>query len=301
MSTFDRLGADARIVDRSYRPYDGERGGVGASIRATIKHSVQRSLGIKRTIWQKILPIISVGIAYVPAIVFIGVASLNTTEARLDDLLPTYAEYYGFVTAAIVIFTSFVAPEVLCTDRRTGMLGLYLASPLDRNTYLIAKAGAVSFVLAIVTTGPLLLMLVAYTIIGDGPANPGDWVVALARIIASGVAISALHTTLSLAVSSFTSRRAAASATIILVLFASNILATSLSSDEGAGWSTNLVALDFFVLPFGLVFHIFGQGHDIGEPYDDVAAWVFYAANLGWALVFSAVVWWRYRKITVTR
>jgi ABC-2 type transport system permease protein len=305
MSSFDRLGADARIVDRSYRPYDGPRGGVGASIRATAKHAVQRSLGIKRTIWQKVLPIISVGIAYVPAIVFIGIAALNTTEARLDDVLPTYAEYYGFVTAAIMIFTSFVAPEVLCTDRRTGMLGLYLASPLDRNTYLLSKAAAVGFVLAIVTTGPLLLMLIAYTIIGDGPGNVGDWIVALVRILLSGLAISALHTTLSLAVSSFTSRRAAASATIILLLFASSILVGALTDvDEGAGWSPNLIVFDLFSLPFTLVFHIFGQGTDLGDandPFRQVSTAVIVLANVGWVVLFSVITWWRYRKITVTR
>jgi ABC-2 type transport system permease protein len=305
MSAFDRVGDGARIVDRSYRPYDGPRGGVGASIKATAKHSIQRSLGIKRTIWQKVLPIISVGIAYVPAIVFIGIAALNTTEARLDDLLPTYAEYYGFVTAAIIIFTSFVAPEVLCTDRRTGMLGLYLASPLDRNTYLISKAAAVGFVLALVTTGPLLLMLVAYTIVGEGPGNVGDWVVALARILLSGFAISALHTSLSLAVSSFTSRRAAASATIILILFASNILVAGLTdSESGAGWSENLYVFDLFVLPFTLVFHIFGQGSDVGEPGDpirQVSAATIALANVAWVAFFATLTWWRYRKITVTR
>jgi ABC-2 type transport system permease protein len=305
VSTFDRFGDDARIVDRSYRAYDGPRGGVPAAIRATTKHAIQRSLGIKRTIWQKVLPIISVAIAYVPAIVFIGVAALNTTEARLDDLLPTYAEYYGFVTAAIMIFTSFVAPEVLCTDRRTGMLGLYLASPLDRNTYLAAKAAAVGFVLAIVTTGPLLLMLVAYTIIGEGPDSVGDWLVTLVRILAGGLAISALHTSLSLAVSSFTSRRAAASATIILMLFASNVLVAALTDSEGgAGWSPNLFVFDLFVLPFTLVFHIFGQGSDVGEPGDalnQVSAATVALANVGWVIVFSTLTWWRYRKLAVTR
>jgi ABC-2 type transport system permease protein len=305
VSAFDRVGDGARIVDRSYRPYDGPRGGVGASIKATAKHSIQRSLGIKRTIWQKVLPIISVGIAYVPAIVFIGIAALNTTEARLDDLLPSYAEYYGFVTAAIIIFTSFVAPEVLCTDRRTGMLGLYLASPLDRNTYLVSKAAAVGFVLALVTTGPLLLMLVAYTIVGEGPSNVGDWIVALLRILLSGFAISALHTSLSLAVSSFTSRRAAASATIILILFASNILVSGLTDTEsGAGWSANLYVFDLFVLPFTLVFHIFGQGSDIGEPGDpirQVSAATIALANVAWVAFFATLTWWRYRRITVTR
>lgn len=301
MTTFERAGNGARIVDRSYRPYDGPRGGVGTAIFATAKHSVQRALGLKRTIWQKVLPVVSVAIAYIPAIVFVGIAALNTTEARINDLLPSYSEYYGFVTAAIVIFTAFVAPEVLCTDRRTGMLGLYLASPLDRNTYLVAKTAAVGFVLSLVTVGPLLLMLIAYTILGEGPDGPDDWVLTFVRILAGGLGISAVHTALSLAVSSFTSRRAAASATIALVLFGSLAVAGVLVQE--ADWSANFLAFDLFTMPFLLVTHIFGEGDRLSwdDPARDMTTWVVYAANVGWTLLFGFLVWWRYRKVQVTR
>jgi ABC-2 type transport system permease protein len=302
MSSFDRLGADARIVDRSYRPYDGPRGGVLASMRSTTKHAVQRTLGIKRTIWQKVIPLFSIAIAYVPAIVIVGVSALFK-DVEINDI-PTYPEYYSFVTAAIMVFTSFVAPEVLCTDRRTGMLGLYLASPLDRNTYLLSKAAAVGFVLAIVTTGPLLLMLIAHTILGEGPENPGDWLLTLLRVLVSGLMISALHTSLSLAISSFTSRRAAASATIILLLFGSLIVGNILADPEGADWGANFVVFDLFTLPFAVVFHIFGQGSELGEPGDafyEASPSVLVLAVLGWTMLFSVITWWRYRKITVTR
>jgi ABC-2 type transport system permease protein len=292
----------ARIVDRSYRPYEGARGGVGASMLTVVKHSVQRSLGIKRTIWQKLLPAATIAITFIPAIVYIGLAALIPAESRPDELLPSYAEYYGFITSGLVIFTSFVAPEVLSTDRRTGMLGLYLASPLDRNTYLISKAGAVASVLAVVTTGPQLLMLVAYALTGDGPGGPVDYLVVVLRILLAGLSMSALYTALSLAVSSFTARRAAASATIILMLLTSAIFVNALTEpDGGAGWSPNLVVFDFITLPLTLVFHIFGEPEQIERPYDDVSFAVIMLANLAWIVVFAAITRWRYQKMTVTR
>ena len=292
----------ARIVDRSYRPYEGRRGGVGASMLTVGKHSIQRSLGIKRTIWQKVLPAATIAISYIPPIVYIGLAALIPAENRPDDLLPSYAEYYGFITTGLVIFTSFVAPEVLCTDRRTGMLGLYLASPLDRNTYLVSKAAAVASVLAVVTTGPQLLMLVAYALIGDGPGGPLDYVVLVVRILLAGLTISALYTGLSLAVSSFTSRRAAASATIILALLTSAIFVDALTDpDGGAGWSPNLVVFDFITLPLALVFHIFRETEQIERPFDEVSFTVLLLGNLAWIAAFAAITRWRYQKVEVSR
>lgn len=292
----------ARIVDRSYRPYEGARGGVGTSMLTVVKHSIQRSLGIKRTIWQKVLPAFTIAISFIPAIVYIGLAALIPADNRPDDLLPSYAEYYGFITTGLVVFTSFVAPEVLCTDRRTGMLGLYLASPLDRNTYLISKAAAVASVLAVVTMGPQLLMLVAYALIGDGPGGPLDYLVLVLRILLAGLSVSVLYTALSLAVSSFTARRAAASATIILMLLTSAIFVSSLTDQEGgAGWSPNLVVFDFITLPLALVFHIFGEAEQIDRPYDDVSRTVLLLANLAWIVLFATITRWRYQKMTVTR
>ena len=52
-------------------------------------------------------------------------------------------------------------------------------------------------VLAVVTTGPQLLMLVAYALIGDGPGGPLDYVVLVLRILAAGLVVSALYTALS--------------------------------------------------------------------------------------------------------
>jgi ABC-type multidrug transport system permease subunit len=292
----------ARIVDRSYRPYEGARGGLGMSMLTVVKHSIQRSLGIKRTIWQKVLPAATIAISYIPAIVYIGLAALIPADDRPEGLLPSYAEYYGFITTGLVIFTSFVAPEVLCTDRRTGMLGLYLASPLDRNTYLMSKAAAVASVLAVVTVGPQLLMLVAYSLVGDGPGGLLDYLVVVLRILAAGVAVSALYTGLSLAVSSFTARRAAASATIILMLLTSAIFVSALTdTDGGAGWSPNLVVFNFITLPLALVFHIFGETEHIDRPYDDVTFTVLLLANLAWIVLFATITRWRYQKLTVTR
>ena len=155
---------EARIHDSGYRPYDGERFGVSSAMASLFVHALQRVLGLKRRMGNKILPVVTIALAYIPAIVFIGLAACLTEDLIREQILPDYFEYYGFVTLAILLFAAFVAPEVLCTDRRTGMLSLYLASPLTRDTYLLAKASSVLAVLWTVTLGPLLLLLIAYTL-----------------------------------------------------------------------------------------------------------------------------------------
>ena len=64
---------------------------------------------------------------------FVGVAALIDDPRVRRDVIPSYGQYYGFIVSALIVFAAFVAPEALCPDRRTGLLGLYLASPLTRD------------------------------------------------------------------------------------------------------------------------------------------------------------------------
>lgn len=289
----------ARILDRGYRPYDGPRSGVRGAVRSLTTHSMQRALGLKRTAWAKVLPALTVFIAYVPAIVFVGLTIMaKQVIDRNPDVLPSYPAYYGYVIAAIFVFTAFVAPELLCTDRRTGMLGLYLASPLTRNTYLLAKAFAVTSILALVTLGPPLFMLVARTIAGSGPDGPAALALLFARVVLAGVAVAVLYTALSLAVSSVTTRRAAASAAIIFILIGTSVVSDALI--HGADAPAALFLIDLLNLPPELVYRIYGASSGLASA-GSLSTAAIVGAYVAWTTALGLFTWLRYRRLAVSR
>jgi ABC-2 type transport system permease protein len=291
--------SDARIVDRGYRRYDGPRRGGAGAYRSLVAHSAQRALGLRRPATAKILPALSVFIAYVPAIVFVGIAVLFEEVLVVEpELLPSYADYYGYVTAAIVVFTAFVAPELLCSDRRDRMLGLYLASPLTRDSYLAAKATAVMAVMGLVTLGPPLFMLLARTIAGVGPDGPAAVAELLWKIVVAGVVIAALQAALSMGVASFTTRRAAASAAIILILIGSAAVSETLLETGDA--SAAVFLLNLFALPFEIVQRIYGGAPGVDEA-STLSTGTLVLGYLGWTVLFAGIAWVRYRRVEVTR
>jgi len=107
----DLFQGDARIIDRGYRSYDGVRTGTRGAMWALSRHSIQRGLGLRRTIWAKVLPVVSIAIAYVPAIVFVGIVALVPAKNLTDFVLPSYGDYYGYVISAIMLFVALVAPR----------------------------------------------------------------------------------------------------------------------------------------------------------------------------------------------
>lgn len=290
----------ARIIEGGYRRYDGERSGTRGAIRSTTINAMQRALGLRRAARFKILPVLAAVLAYVPAIVYAGVAALFPPDELLrNQFLPSYGEYFFFITAAIVLFCAFVAPEVLCTDRRTGMLGIYLASPLTRTTYLVSKAISVLVVLAIVTLGPPLFLLIAYVLVGAGPEGPIEVAELTGKIVLAGAIISGFYGSLSLAVASITDRKAAASASIVVILLLSSVVTGVLVS--GADATPYLLLADLFFLPFQAVLFVFDEVTAEDLIYEEITAPLVYAACLAWTLLFAGIVAWRYRRLEVTR
>jgi len=299
-----RSSSGARILDRGYRRYDGPRRGRRAAMRTLAIQTMQRTLGIKRSFGAKILPLIAVFIAYVPAIVFVGVTVLlkdliDRAIARGGEgVLPTYGEYFGFVWAAILVFVAFVAPEVLCTDRRNGLLGLYLASPLNRDTYLVSKALSVAGALSLVTLGPPMLFLIGLTLNSRGPDGFGGFVTVLGQTILAGIVVSALYVSLTFAVASTTTRRAAASAAIILILLASSLFAQVLVN--AARLDHNLLLADLLFMPFEIVRRIF-DAPPIDRSFGRLSTSSMVVAYLAWTIGFAAFARFRYQRIQVTR
>lgn len=286
---------DARIVERGFQRYDGPRSGVPGAIRSVSWESIRATLGLGRPARNKIFPVISVVIAYLPAVVFIGIAILIPGDILDPEEVADYPGYYGFIILAIVLFSALVAPEVLVSDRRNGMLAMYLSTPLNRGTYLTAKAVAVAATLALVTLFPPILMLIGYTVEGAGPDGVDGWLYTLFRIVLSGVAISAALAAVSMAASSLTDRKAFAAIGIVLLVLASPILAGALT--EGADLSPYWRVIDISTMPFELVFRIFGQPGNFPE----VETIAVIASNLVWTLGGAAVVWWRYSKLVIAR
>ena len=288
-------GGDAHIAARGFARYDGERSGVLGAMRSVTWQSVRATLGIGRPARHKIFPVLSVAIAYVPAIVFVGAAVLIPEDLLDPGEIADYAGYYGFITAAIVLFAALVAPEVLVGDRRNGMLALYLSTPLHRGTYLTAKALAVIGALGLVTLGPPLLVLLGYTFEGSGPDGLGDWMLVLVRIVVSGIAVSAALASISMAVSCLTDRRAFAATAVVLLVLATPALASALV--DGAGLSVAWRLIDVFSMPFELVYRIFGQPGNFPE----LSTFSVVAVNVAWTVLGMAVVAWRYRTLVIAR
>lgn len=289
-------GQDARLYDLGYRSYDGPRERPARAILTLAEFTARRVLGLGRGARHKVLPAVTLTIAFLPALLSVAYSVL-ASDIVTDDLI-TYGDYMFFIGSALALFAALVAPEALCPDKRTGMLGLYLAGPLDRTRYLIAKGGGVVGVMLLITVGPLLFMLLAFILAGLGPSAT-ETPELLAQIFAAGIVTALLYAALSMAVSSFTTRRAAAAVGVVLLLFVpASIVRAAIESADAPK------ELDLFSSPLvvaELAYRIFGEKGDPADPVATLSTWLV-AAGVGAAILAGALVCWlRYRRLEAFR
>jgi ABC-2 type transport system permease protein len=285
-------GQDARLFDLGYRGYEGPRERPARAILTLAEFTARRVLGLGRGGRHKVLPALTLTIAYLPALLSVAFSVL-LEDLAVDDLI-SYGDYMFIIGSALALFAALVAPEALCPDRRTGMLGLYLAGPLDRTRYVVAKAAAVLAVMLLITVGPLLFMLLAFILAGFGPPA-AEIPELLLRIVAAGVATALLYASLSLAVSSFTTRRAAAAVGVVLLLLVPASVVRPAIESADAPNELDLVSSPFVAAD--LAYRIFGETPDGGEPVSELSTWLV-AGGLGVTILLGILICWlRYRRL----
>ena len=139
------MADDAQILHRGYRTYDGPRTGVIGALRTVAFQGVRHVLGLGRPAKAKILPIATAAIAFVPAVVYVGLAVLLGDAVQLleeGEVVPTYSDYYGVILLALVMFAAFVAPR--SSDRRSpqravGVVFVNTSDPHDLSRSQISR------------------------------------------------------------------------------------------------------------------------------------------------------------------
>jgi ABC-2 type transport system permease protein len=287
----------ARIVDRGYQHYTGERRGVAWSVLAIATGSMRRSLGFKRPGSAKILPFLLVLFAFFPGVAVVGFRVLFPVRVlrrvAAPDQLFSYDSYFTFLRLVVLVLAALAAAEALCPDRRQRVLSLYYASPIRPLLYLLGQVLAVTTVLLLVALLPPLLLWVANVgLADDSLPYLRDHMDQAARIIATGSLIALLYAALGLAVASFTDRRAYAAGTLlggVLVISAAAGIVRGVTKER---WAEYTGLVDPLYLPTRLGRWIFGLTLETS-----LSGYLFLIATLAVIAIALAVLIQSYRAV----
>ncbi len=286
---------NAEIYDRGYRVYDGPRTGVTSARRSVVAVSIQRALGLRRKFRFKVVPTITIFVAFAPALVFVGLAVVVPSEI-VEGLVVDFGGLFALTSIAVILFTAFVAPELLINDRRSGMFGLYMASPLGRSHYIVAKLLSLVIVICTVTLLPAVFLLIGYIVVGIGPDGFGNTIADLLRILVSGTSIALFFALFAMAVATVTNRVGVGSAVIIMSFLASAFIAGTLVEVADAPDWVGAFALP--ALPIDVAARIFD------EPFNqipDVSGLVTVSVFVGVMVLSSLIIWFGHQRIEVTK
>ena len=224
--------------DLGYQPHDGPRLGTRAAVRATFLDGVRRVLGLRRKARKKIFPWLLIGIAILPAIVFVGLAFfLSQFEAEVDSPFGGHAEYFGLVGNLVLIFAALAGPQLLIPDREEGVMAVYSSRPMRAWDYLGARAASLAAVLGALLLIPQLLMYIGFAALDADGVWRGliDRTDDLWKILAAAAVYIVGYGAPALLIATYMRRTGAAAAAYIGVMLVSAAIATGLVDQGVAG------------------------------------------------------------------
>ena len=300
------------LFDLGYQHYDGPREGRMRARKAVFFDGFRTTLGLGRGAGAKVLPFLLFGAAMTPAVVM---AIITSVTNNLVDL-PGHDDYYEIISIILLIFAAIIAPELLCPDRRNGVISLYLVRPLSITDYLAARWLAFfAITLLLVYSGQMVLLVSLILSAADPLEYLQDNWLDIPRILGAGFLLAAFITTLPLAVSAFTDRRAYAAAVVIglfVISAAAGDILTHCEERQGSGRDLQCEPITGDAAKwFGLV-SVSRVPTSVNDMIFDVedegwrsqlTAELPRIVPIGWYVILTGglgfALWLRYRRLTV--
>ena len=293
------------VFDIGYQRYTGAREGRRRSRLAILKDGLRIALGLGRGGRAKILPwffiSVLVGIALIMAMVAGAAKKIGGPNVGEQVDLPSHTDYYGFASIIVFVFAAVVAPELLCRDRRDGVISLYLVRPLTGTDYIVSRWLSFLIVMIASVWVPQLILFFGLFM---GDSVPLDYLrsnwLDFPKALLSGAALAVYWTTLALLTASFTSRRAYASVFLVGLVVISAPFTVGLAEElpGAAGQWTSMFSLTN--IPLHVNDAIFGGPGEMTEdaPARQLGSAILVAWYFAWTSIPAAILWWRYRRMT---
>ena len=220
------------VFDLGYQPHDGPRLGRSGARRALVKDGLRKVLGLRRKARKKILPIILMTIAVMPAAFFTAFAVV-AGEFDVSETIFGHADYFDLNGSMALIFVALASSELLIPDRVNGTMAVYASRPLTTPDYVAGRAGALAIVVIAFLWVPHIVLFLGRAWVSD--QGLGSYVVEHAEILAQTGLVSVVYfvgyTSIAFLVTAFSKRTAVAAGVYIGVVMLSG--ATQALVDAG--------------------------------------------------------------------
>jgi ABC-2 type transport system permease protein len=285
------------IYDLGYRNYDGARLGRQHAIWALYLHSMRNVFGIGRSFWAKAGPFGVAILAFLPAVVQLGIAAIAPEDIEVFEP----EEYYGIIGILLVVFCAIVAPELLGRDQQTKTLSLYFSRALRRQDYALAKFAAMVTGMLGITLLPQLLMFSGNSTASDsfGDYLRDNWE-DIPSIIGSALLLSSVFAGIGLLIASQTSRRAYSTVGILISFLLTAAIAEGIFEAAAEDVGKFILLASPLHLAEGLTLWFFDASPDPGSTHAraDLPGLVFVLEAVAVGSLFLALLIQRYERIS---
>lgn len=272
-------GSGSNIYDLGYRHYDGERIGRKGTLLTLYVHGLRSAFGLGRRASSKIFPFGLAIVAFIPAIIQLGVGAIVSGVDQHVDLFK-HEDYFGYIRIILVLFCAAVAPELVGRDQRNRTLSLYFSRALSRRDYVLCKYAALTTAMLFLTLGPQLLLYIGNGMAADDlQGYASDNADLILPIVATSLLLSGVIAAVGLVIAAHLPRRAYSTATIvgvfIVTLAVGHIVMETADASVGR-W----VLLVSPVAWEGVTLWLFGVSSDSVSDLAkaDFSGWVYLAA-----------------------